>query len=261
MHNHSGGISLADFVSLFLLTTIAFYLAAALRPSTRPRWPRHRIIFWITGCLVAALSVQVAIANHDDFASHAIAHVGLGMLAPLLLMLSAPVTLALRSLSPIPARRLARMLRSRPVRFVTHPVTAAILYIGGLWLLYAGGLYPRIHENGFLFAVVHVHVFASGYLFSAAIAGVDPNPHRARFLTRAIVLCAVMAGHSILSKHVFGNPPAGVPDAAAEVGSMVMYYGGDVVSVALVVLLCAEWYRQAGHARNHARLVRRPSPI
>jgi putative membrane protein len=261
VHNHNGGISLADLVSLLLLTAIVCYLAAALRPSTRPRWPRHRIVLWITGCLVTALSVQVATANHDDFANHAIAHVGLGMLGPLLLMLSAPVTLSLRSLSPIPAKRLARMLRSRPIRFVTHPVIAAILYIGGLWLLYAGGLYPRIHANGILFAAVHLHVFASGYLFSAAIAGVDPNPHRARVMTRAIVLWAVMAGHSILSKHLFGNPPAGVPDAAAEAGSMIMYYGGDMVSVTLVVLLWAEWYRQAGHARNHARLVRRPSPI
>lgn len=256
MHNHGGGVSAMELVSFALLAAIAVYLLAALRPAGRPIWPRRRIVFWIAGCLVAALSVQATAANHDDFARHAVAHVGLGMLAPLLLMLAAPGTLALRSLSAVPARRLARMLRSRPVRFFTYPVTAAVLHLGGLWLLYPGGLYPSIHVNGLLFVVVHVHVFVSGYLLAASIAGIDPAPHRASFGTRAVVLCAVMAGHSSLSKQLFGNPPPGVPAAEAELGSMVMYYGGDAVSVALVVLLFAGWYREAGRAQR--RLESRP---
>jgi putative membrane protein len=260
MHNHGGGISLVEIISFGLLAAIAFYVFAALRPSARGTWPRHRILLWIAGCFVTALSVQAAAANHDDFAAHALAHVGLGMLAPLLLMLSAPVTLALRSLSTVPARRLARLLRSRPIRFVTHPIPAAVFNVGGLWLLYAGGLYPSIHANGLLFVVVHVHVFVSGYLFSASIAGLDPNPHRARFLTRAIVLGAVMAGHSILSKYLYANPPADVPPASAETGSMIMYYGGDAVSVLLVVLLCASWYRDVGRQRRRSLASRQISP-
>ncbi|WP_411720639.1 cytochrome c oxidase assembly protein [Mycetocola sp.] len=260
MHNHGGGISLVEVFSFGLLVAIACYVFAALRSGARGRWPRHRILLWIAGCLVTALSVQAVIANHDDFAMHALAHVGLGMLAPVLLMLSAPVTLALRSLSAVPARRLARLLRSRPVRFLTHPIPAAVLNVGGLWLLYAGGLYPSIHTNGLLFVVVHVHVFVTGYLFSASIAGVDPNPHRARFPTRAIVLCAVMASHSILSKYLYANPPADTSAASAEAGSMIMYYGGDAVSVVLVVLLCAGWYREVGRKRRHLVAARQASP-
>jgi putative membrane protein len=260
MHNHGGGISPVEILNLGLLAAIAIYIFAALRPSTRGGWPRYRILMWIAGCFVTALSVQAAVANHDDFARHALAHVGLGMLSPLLLMLSAPVTLTLRSLSIVPARRLARLLRSRPVRFLTHPIPAAALNLGGLWLLYAGGLYPSMHTNGLLFVVVHVHIFVSGYLLAAAIAGVDPNPHRARILPRAFVLCAVMAGHSILSKYLYANPPADVPVASAEAGSIVMYYGGDAVSVVLVVLLCAEWYRHSGRRRRRPLATRRGSP-
>jgi putative membrane protein len=261
VHDHGGGISLVEISGFGLLAAIACYVFAALRSSGRGRWPRYRIVLWIAGCFVTAWSVQAATANHDDFAVHALAHVGLGMLAPLLLMLSAPLTLALRSLSPVPARRFARLLRTRPVRFVGHPVSAAVLNLGGLWLLYAGGLYESIHNNGLLFAFVHVHVLVSGYLFSASIAGVDPNPHRARFATRGVVLCAVMAGHGILSKYLFANPPAGVPTASAEAGSMIMYYGGDAVSVALVVLLCAGWYRDAGRQRRRVGSQVQPSPV
>jgi putative membrane protein len=261
VHNHGGGISLVEVSSFGLLAAIACYVFAALRRSPRGRWPTHRILLWIAGCLVTALSVQAATANHDDFAGHALAHVGLGMLAPVLLMLSAPMRLALRSLSAVPARRLARLLRSRPVRFLTHPIPAAVLNLGGLWLVYAGGLYASMHTNGLLFVVVHVHIFVSGYLFSVSIAGVDPNPHRAPFATRAIVLSVVMAGHSILSKYLYANPPADVPAASAEAGSMVMYYGGDAASVVLVVLLCAAWYRDVGRRRGRSAASRQPSTV
>lgn len=260
MHSHAGGISPSEILGVGLLVAVACYVIPALRQGARARWPRYRILLWIAGCFVAALSVQAATGDHDDFAGHALAHVGLGMLAPLLLMLSAPVTLALRSLSPVPARRLARLLRSRPVRFLAHPIPSAVLHLGGLWLLYTGGLYASMHTNGVLFVAVHVHVFVSGYLFSASIAGVDPNAHRARFATRAIVLCAVMAGHSILAKYLYANPPADVHAASAEAGSVVMYYGSDAVSVALVVLLCAGWYRDVGRERRRALPRRQPSP-
>ena len=261
VHNHGGGVSLGEIFSLALLAAIACYLFAALRSDTGGRWPVYRIASWIAGCFVTAWSLQVATSNHDDFILHSLAHVGVGMLAPLLLMLSAPVTLALRSLSAVPARRLARMLRSRPVRFLAHPITAAALTLGGLWLLYVGGLYASIHTKGLLFVLVHIHVFVAGYLFSASIAGVDPNPHRARFATRAIVLVSVMAGHSILSKYLYGNPPPGVPAAQAETGSMIMYYGGDAVSVVLVILLCTSWYRDALRQRRRALERREPSPV
>lgn len=263
MHDHGGGISPGELAGFGLLVPITVYLIAAFRSTGRGRWPDHRVLAWIVGCLVAAVSVQVASTRHDDFAAHAAAHVGLGMLAPLLLVLSAPVTLALRSLSTVPARRLARLLKSWPVRILAHPVTAAVLTLGGMWVLYIGGLYGSIHVNGPLFVVVHFHIFVSGCLFAAAIASVDPNPHRSSFIVRAIVLCAAMAGHSILSKYLFGHPPAGVSSADAEAASLLMYYGGDVVSVALAVVLCAAWYRDVGRrrvrlaAREHAA---RPRP-
>jgi hypothetical protein len=37
------------------------------------------------------------------------------------------------------------------------------------------------------------------------------------------------------------HPPAGIPAAAAGRGAMLMYYGGDLIELLLV--LCAQWYR------------------
>lgn len=237
MHDHTGGISLAELFGVGLLAAVAAYLFAALRPARSGPWPTYRIVLWIAGCFVAAVSVQAAASNHDDFAVHALALVGLGLLAPVLLMLAAPITLALRSLSPVPARRLARMLRSWPARVVGHPVSAAVLDLVGLWLITAGGLSSSMHRNGLLFAVVHIYIAVTGYLVAASLAGVDPNPHRARPATRATVLCGVVAAYGILSISLASHPPAGVPPEAAEAGSMVMLCGGGAVLTVLGVLL------------------------
>lgn len=261
MHEHGGGISLTEILGVGLLAALAVYLFAALRSDGRDRWPRYRIVLWIAGCFVSAVSAQAATANHDDFTVHALSHLGLGMLAPVLLMLSAPVTLALRSLSPVPARRLERLLGSRPARVVRHPVTAVVLSLGGLWLFYGGGRYASIHTNGLLFVVVHVYVFVAGYLFSTSIAGIDPIPYRARFLTRAIALCAAVVGHGILSVYLVRNPPPGVPPLAAEAGSMILFLGAAAVSGILAVLAFGRQRRDAGRFRRGMPAGRQHSPV
>jgi putative membrane protein len=60
-----------------------------------------------------------------------------------------------------------------------------------------------------------------------------------------------MAAHGILAKSLYAGPPTGVPAARAEAGAQVMYYGGGVVELALLVLLGVEWYRWTGRRTRH----------
>jgi putative membrane protein len=136
------------------------------------------------------------------------------------------------------------LLASPPLRVLTDPVVAAALNVGGLWLLYTTAVFARMHEHPLLHLLVHVHVFATGWLFTVALVSVDPLPHRRSYPIRAAVLVAALAGHDILAKYLYAHPPAGVADA--ELGAMIMYYGGDAVHLVLIVLLCAGWYRLAG---------------
>ena len=122
------------------------YLAAAAAVNRRDgRWPAWRTASWFAGlaCASAAVAGPLADAAHHDFTAHMAGHLLLGMAAPLLLVLAAPVTLALRALPTRPARALSRLLKSRPARLLTHPVTAATLNAGGLWALYATSLYQE----------------------------------------------------------------------------------------------------------------------
>lgn len=228
-----------------LLAVGGCYVAAVIRSRRRRPWPLGRTACWLLGlgAVYAGLAGSVAGAGGSAFAAHMAGHLLLGMVAPLLLVLAAPVTLALRSLAVVPARRLSALLRSRPVRFVAHPVTATVLNVGGLWVLYTTDLFVRMHANPFLAAAVNAHVLVAGYLFTASMIGRDPAPHRPGPAFRTVVLLVAFAGHGVLAKWIAAHPPAGVGAAEAELGAAVMYYGGDAVDVAILVILLAGWYR------------------
>ena len=233
-------------LALPFLLALAVYLfcAAASKKKYRP-WPIHRTACWVIGTCFAALSVAGPLASrgHTDFTMHMYGHLFLGMLAPLLMVLAAPMTLFLRTVSVPMARRLTKILASRPLQMLTHPITAALLNIGGLWLLYTTGLFTLMYDNTLLHLFVHIHVFLAGYLFTASMIYIDPVPHRFSYLYRSIILVLALAGHGILAKHLYANPPEGVALEQAQTGSMVMYYGGDMVDIVLIFILCLQWFR------------------
>lgn len=270
MHDHAHaslsfgqGILLLPFAAAALI-----YLAAAVAESVGGRpWP-----WWRTGCWVAgvgltalALSPLTLAAADRPFTGHAVGHLLIGMVAPVLLVLAAPVTLALRSFALQPARRLSRALRSVPVRVVTHPVVAAVLSVGSLWMLYTSPVYaatadPLVH------LLVMLHFLVAGCLFTASVAPVDPAPHRASLRVRVVVLLFALAAHGILAKTLYASgfsPDSagagglsalvqvpGVAVADLQTGAQVMYYGGDAVDLVLLALVLLGWYRGSGRRRS-----------
>lgn len=232
---------------LFILLIVTYIAAAALSSRRYKSWPVYRTVLWMGGVLSAALAIVGPIAEraHTDFVAHMAGHLLLGMLGPLLMVLSAPMTLLLRTLPVTIARRVSRVLKSPPLRVLTDPVITTILNVGGLWVLYTTNLYAAMHENIFLYAFIHLHVFLAGYFFTASIIYIDPAPHRLSFVYRSVVLIIALAGHSILSKYIYAYPPAGVPASQAESGGMLMYYGGDAVDLVLIFVLCLHWYKAA----------------
>ncbi|MFJ6359420.1 cytochrome c oxidase assembly protein [Pseudarthrobacter oxydans] len=266
-HSHvSGDLTGQGLPGLVLLLPLAWaaaaYLIAAAATRRRGIWPVRRTLFWLAGlaAAAAALAGPVADAAHTDFTAHMAAHLLIGMAAPLLLVSAAPVSLALRYLRPRPARALTRVLRSVPVRVLTHPVTAAVLNVGGLWALYATGLYQASHQIEGLRLLIHAHMLAAGYLLTAALIGTDPDPHRAGYRTRAVILVATLAGHDILAKYLYANPPAGIPEAQAQSGAQLMYYGGDTIHLIIITIFCYGWYRRTRPRAGAQTITAGPGP-
>ncbi|WP_213513141.1 cytochrome c oxidase assembly protein [Paenibacillus montaniterrae] len=232
-------------VLLFLLALVMYILAVVLSNMRHKRWPIYRSVCWACGILLAALSVAGPLADHAhlNFTAHMLCHLFLGMLSPLLLALAAPITLFLRTLTVPSARKLSQMLKSWPSQLLTNPVVATFLNIGGLWLLYTTSLYSLMHQSSLLLLIVHLHIFLAGYLFTVSIIYVDPVSHRAPFMYRAVALIIALAGHGVLSKYIYAYPPSGVPAVQAKQGALLMYYGGDLVAVVIIFILCLHWYK------------------
>ncbi len=238
-----------SFLLFLLVILIIGYLISAIRLFRKGRkWPLYRIGTWTLGivCVGAALEGPIASRAHHDFLFHMIGHLLLGMLAPLLLVLAAPMTLLLNTLNVKVARFITRILKSWPFNVLSNPVITALLNVGGLWILYLTDLYAMMHENSMLFLFIHFHIFIAGYFFTFSIIVVDPNPHKKTFSYRAIMLIFAIAAHGILSKYIFAHPPLGVSQNQAELGSLLMYYGGDVIDLVIIFILCLEWYRGKG---------------
>ena len=102
-----------------------------------------------------------------------------------------------------------------------------------------------MHEHILLYGLVHFHLLAAGYLFTASIIYMDPVAHKASFPLRAVVLVAALAAHGILSKLIYASPPQIVPKSQAEAGGMLMYYGGDAIDAVLITIFCYQWFVSA----------------
>lgn len=220
-------------------------------------WSRWRTAALLTGTVVVAvaLSPPVAANAHTDARGHMVQHLLLGMYAPLALVLSAPVTLFLGAAPGSARRRVAAALRSRPLHVLSHPVPAALLSTGSLFLLYLTPLYELSMERPAAHALLNLHFVAAGCLFAWTIAGPDPAPRRPGVLTRAVVLVGAMAAHAYLAKLLYARaeqlPLAAVHEVPQiEQAAQLMYYGGDGAEILLAVALFAGWYRARGRARR-----------
>ena len=248
MHSNDHHFILTDLLfGIPALLAIVFYIGAVVVTNRRGRlrkWPRLRTVSFIAGALFAAAALigPIARQSHVDFTAHMAGHLLLGMLAPLLIALAAPITLVLRTLNVHSARKLSRLLQSSFVGFFSHPIVASVLNIGGLWLLYTTDLYSAMHSNIWLHIIVHIHVFLAGYLFTISLIYIDPVFHRFSYLYRTVVFILALAGHGILSKFIYAYPPEGIPIEEARIGGMLMYYGGDAVDLLLIIILFKHWY-------------------
>ena len=119
----------------------ALYVAGVLRLRRRgDSWPPGRTVAWLLGCLALLFVTSSGVGRYMPamFSMHMVAHMGLSMLVPILLVLGAPVSLALRALPAAgrndpPGMRewLLAALHSRLSRFLTNPVVATVLFVAG----------------------------------------------------------------------------------------------------------------------------------
>ncbi|GAA2835425.1 cytochrome c oxidase assembly protein [Nonomuraea rubra] len=238
-HAHLGAVPPA---LPLLALALAGYLTLAVRAGSWKGW-RPAMFAGGLALVAAAVTGPIAAWAATDFRGHMVQHLLIGMLAPLGLVLGAPMTMLLRSLPAVHARRLARLLRGRAAHAVANPVTALVLSTGGMIVLYCTPLYRHATANGWLHEVVHVHFLLSGCLFAWVIAGPDPAPRRPSVVARLAVLGVAIAAHSGLSQLMYAGLAVDlpVPGEQRRGAAEIMYYGGDLAELLLALALVATW--------------------
>jgi putative membrane protein len=209
------------------------------------------------GCLLATLTPPLADAMTFD--RHAVRHLLLAMLAPLAFALSAPVTLALRTFPRRPRRALLALLHSQPARALTTAPVVLALDVGGMYAFYLTPLYSASHHRPWLSALVDLHMLLAGCLLSWYLVGRDPMPSPPSTRTRLVVLLLAAGSHDLLAKLMYAHqlPAHGGSTEQLQLGAQIMFYGGDVVEVALAVLVLANWYARTGRQLRRAEQAER----
>ncbi|WP_106399026.1 cytochrome c oxidase assembly protein [Actinocorallia populi] len=252
--------------ALAMVGVVVAYLAAASRLRHRGDawpWPRD-LSFAVGGAAVA--TVSVAPLPGGEFTAHMLQHLVIGMAGPLLLILARPVTLLLRMLPPGRTRRtLLAVVQSRVAAVLVFPPVAALIDVGGLWVMYRTPLLAAVHDQPWAHALLHLRVFAAGMLFTTALCRLDPMRHRYSLTLRAGTLVVASAAHAVLAKSLWAAPPPGLAFAADDLhaGARLMYYGGDLVEVGLALVIVLGWYADTGRAlqRRRRRLGAVPSGV
>lgn len=240
-------------IAVVAVLAASAYLAGSIRLRLRgDAWPGWRDACFTAGCAVLVYALLGPLPG-GPFTAHMAQHLVLAMIAPVLVVPARPLTLLLRVLPTRPRRTLLAVAHSTPVSVLVFPPLAAVLDVGGLWLLYRTPLFAGLHHQPLLHAAVHVHVVVSGLLFAFAVCQLEPVRRRWSLAWRATALLGAGAAHAVLAKTLYATPPPGTAFATADLhtGAQLMYYGGDLVEIALAAIIAVQWYAASGRIRTH----------
>ena len=192
-----------------LVIMVALYVKGVMVLTKRgDKWPVGRTISFALGISVIdfATSGGLGVYAQFSFSYHMLAHMLLAMVAPIGLVLGAPMTLALRTL---PQGRtstergvrgsLLAALHSKVGTFYTNPVVALLIFDGSLFALYFTDLFASMMQSHVGHLFMTLHFLAAGFLFFFVVIGVDPNPRKIPYLVQIVVLFAAMSIHAFFS--------------------------------------------------------------
>jgi len=277
------------FILGAMIVAVALYIKGVRVLSKRgDSWPVGRTFAFALGIAAIdfATSGGLGVYAKFSFEYHMIAHMILGMIAPIGIVLGAPITLALRTL-PIgrnPEERgvrgtLITLLHSKATSIITNPVVVLAIFDGSLFVLYFTSFFGGMMQShtGHLF--MNVHFILAGILFFHVIIGVDPNPRKVPHIVRIVILFAAMSIHAFFSIALIStstlldqgyyksleSPWLGDLLADQHAGGSIGWAMGEIPILLALVATFIQWMRDDSREakridRNEARLAAMGQP-
>jgi putative membrane protein len=225
-------------------------------------WPWWRTASWVAGCLSLFAVTGTWLNGYSMvlFSVHMAQHMVLSMVAPLLMLLGRPVTLALRSLprgrgvAGVPRALLLDALHSRVARFLSHPLFTLPLFLVSLYGVYFTPVFDALMGDPFGHQFMLAHFTVTGLLFFGPILAQDPWPrqvgHGGRMLELLIPMplhaffgVAIMMSSSLVVR-TFADPPAGWgvdPLADQNTAGSIAWSFGELPTVLVMAVVLAGW--------------------
>ncbi len=264
------------------LPTLLLLVFAYLYLNGLSNWerPSHPISRWqkasfFTGLFLIFISLQSPLDNLSEhmLSFHQLQHFLLRMMAPLLVLLGAPLTPVLRGLPPWVLQRIVRptvrhSLARAAYEKLTNPVITVALFMGVLYLWQFPGAFNLSLRNEFVHALMHITMTSSGFIFYWAV--IDPKPHRSRvhYGVRVLYLGLIVLPNTVLGAVITfsrGIIYTGYEDVYQpfgislltdqQLGGLFLWVPGDMMSILVAGIVMIMWYEReeaAGKANQAA---------
>ena len=177
-------------------------------------WPLPHGIAWLAGCGVLLIATCSGLGRYAPamFSVQMASHMLVGMLAPTLLALGAPATLAAEALPAAPTGALsgprewlAGIGGGSAVRWLTQPLVGVVLFVGAPFLLYFTPLFDAVTRFHWAHMAVDGCFLVIGYMFAWLAVGVDRLPRPMPVLARLGLILAAMPFDIVFGAAVIGT--------------------------------------------------------
>ncbi|QGG41502.1 cytochrome c oxidase assembly protein [Aeromicrobium yanjiei] len=229
-------------------------------------WPVGRTLSWLAGMTAVAWATFGGLGeySHVLFSAHMASHMLLSMVAPIFLVLGAPVTLALRTLpgprqpgEVSPRSMLLVFLNSRYSTFITHPLVGPVLFVGSLYGLYFTGIFETLMGNHWGHPIMELHFLAVGTLFYYVLIGIDPSPRNLQPIARFGMLLVTVPFHAFFAIAVMSSNTVFALDywkaldrpyrtdllADQYLGGGMAWAMGEIPLVLVMIAILFQWFR------------------
>ena len=267
------------------LPTLLLLVFAYLYLNGLNNWdrPSHPIGIWqkisfFTGLFLIFIALQSPLDNLGEhlLSFHQLQHFLLRMLAPLLVLLGAPLTPVLRGLPLWALQGIVRPTVRHPwaravYEKLTNPVITVAIFMGVLYLWQFPGGFNLALRNEFVHALMHITMMSSGFIFYWAV--IDPKPHRSRvhYGVRVLYLGLIVLPNTILgavitfSKSIIytGYEDVHQPFGLSlltdqQFGGLLLWVPGDMMSILVAGIVMIMWYEREEGSNQPTEDTQRP---
>ena len=262
LHNVLTQWTVGPFALLVLATCVAaavWYLQSVWALSAKGRsWSRRRTTAFLVGLVLIDLALQspVATLTMSHFEAHMVQHLLLMVMAPPLLAMGAPMTLALQTSGRGTKVRLLRVLNSRAFKWWSHPVPTSVAYYVSMFAFFLTSAVNVAMVHMWVMDLVNIAFLVASMHFWWPIVGLDTNPHWP--MGHGMKMVCLLIGVPIESFLALALLTASRPVASmytvgsTHAGAVILWGGAELFTFLALVPVFLQWQRVEG--RRTARI-------